>query len=107
MLEQQFDWSGLGLLILGGGAISPVDFEKWHCRTSQLTFIYPCRMSLFPMSPVDFKKGPCCPLGYMGQGPYSLDLHSYDDPCMMIGWGLAHAPPCIRPHMYVNQVPFH
>ena len=45
-----------------------VDFKKWQCRMSLSLFIIfsPCRMSLRPMSHVEFKKVPYVALSNLG-----------------------------------------
>ena len=74
--------------------VSHVHFEKWQCHmfllliflniTCQIqemsmshvaTFYTPCRMSLSPMSHVEYKF-PCLPVDFRRQGPYSACIGS-------------------------------
>ena len=53
----------------GGSPMSPVDFKKWQCPLS-LFLKCPCRFLNSPMSSVHFKKRPCHPVEFKGQGPH-------------------------------------
>ena len=46
-----------------------------NLRIGYVTIMFsPCRMSLSPMSHVEFKKCPCRPVDFRGQGPLDLPL---------------------------------
>ena len=46
--------------------MASVDFKKWQC---QLSFISTCSCRFSSMSPVEFKRRPCRPVKFKGQGP--------------------------------------
>ena len=50
--------------------VSPF-FPQYHMSNLRnVTIIFsPCHMSLSPMLRVEFKKCPCCPFDFRGQGP--------------------------------------
>ena len=79
--------------------MSHVEFKKWSCRMSFVTYFppvshveskkrqchmstrifSPCCMSLSPMSHVEYKKWPCRPVDFRGQGPYFSHRQEYGD----------------------------